>query len=195
MTDEQLRKYIADAQNGDSEATMKILDEFEQFRSNQVKRYSTKGLDYDDVKQEVDTLMCTAIMNYDPAKDPSPVRHITTFTKVKMWTYYRKEKNFFRGKKHILYPDMQALEKILESRNIEYYRHDDTEDIVIDSLVAEELLTCLSDREKECVIMYYMEDKTQQEIADYLNVDQATVSRAIASALEKLFMVPEGLSE
>lgn len=44
----------------------------------------------------------------------------------------------------------------------------------------------LTQRQRECVMLYYMENKKISEVAAELNIDKSTVSRHLSSARKKL---------
>lgn len=44
----------------------------------------------------------------------------------------------------------------------------------------------LTERQRDCVLMYYFKNMKMKEIADSLGLDNSTISRHISSALRKL---------
>ncbi len=56
---------------------------------------------------------------------------------------------------------------------------------IINSLMINQLLANLSEREKKIVLLRFFRDKTQSEIADIVGVSQVQISRIITRTLEK----------
>jgi RNA polymerase sigma-B factor len=59
-------------------------------------------------------------------------------------------------------------------------------DTVEDRLAARELLTRLTTREREVIVLRYLDGRSQQEIAEAIGVSQSYASRLIRAALDKL---------
>lgn len=55
-----------------------------------------------------------------------------------------------------------------------------------DKILVAELLEPLSPIERKILVMYYVEDMTQQSIADELRLGQPTISRTIAKCLDSI---------
>lgn len=61
------------------------------------------------------------------------------------------------------------------------------EDEVIEKIMVQDGMTdILTENQKEILIMYFLEDKTQDEIAEELHIHQSVVSRAKKRGVEKL---------
>ncbi|MCB5942885.1 sigma-70 family RNA polymerase sigma factor, partial [bacterium 210820-DFI.6.52] len=63
---------------------------------------------------------------------------------------------------------------------------EDEEDKVIDNLLLKEVLGKLDKRERQIIMLWYFEDKTQSEIGELLNISQVQVSRIEKKVLSKL---------
>lgn len=63
---------------------------------------------------------------------------------------------------------------------------EENEDAVVDKINLKEMVGKLPPRERQIVIMRYFQDKTQNEIAEKLNISQVQVSRLEKKILEKL---------
>lgn len=65
---------------------------------------------------------------------------------------------------------------------------DDVEQAVMTKLDTslEQMLACLTERQRQVIEMYYLQNMTQQKIADRLGINQRTVSYAIESATQRL---------
>ncbi len=50
----------------------------------------------------------------------------------------------------------------------------------------EEVLSCLTERQREIVTMYYLNEMTQQDVADALSLPQQYVDRVLKAALKKM---------
>lgn len=65
------------------------------------------------------------------------------------------------------------------------------EEKIVDRLTACELLSCLSSRERQVIVMRYLEEKTQSDAARRIGVSQVHVSRIERAALSKLRSMAE----
>ena len=63
---------------------------------------------------------------------------------------------------------------------------DEGEEEVLDKLTLKEMIGELPPRERQIVMMRYFQDKTQNEIAQKLNISQVQVSRLEKKILRKL---------
>ena len=63
---------------------------------------------------------------------------------------------------------------------------DEQEEDVLDKITLKEMISKLPPRERQIVIMRYFQDKTQNEIAEKLNISQVQVSRLEKKILTKL---------
>jgi len=62
----------------------------------------------------------------------------------------------------------------------------DEEENFIDKITLKEMISRLPPRERQIVVMRYFQDKTQNEIAEHLNISQVQVSRIEKKILSKL---------
>jgi RNA polymerase sigma factor (sigma-70 family) len=176
----KLTYYIQHGINveGDSEKHMlAIMEILSPFRKSLLKKYTGKGLEFDDIKQCIDMWIIESIYNYDPNLDNSPIRHITSSTRNKLWNHYRKEMNYFDPSKKTI-----SLEEINKEDEYMAFNEED----IIDKIILEEVLSSLTPIQRDVVTMYYIDDKKQKSIADELCINQSNVSRAIKRGISKI---------
>ncbi len=62
----------------------------------------------------------------------------------------------------------------------------DEEERITDKILIEELLTRITKKERQVIVLRYFKDKSQQQIADMLGISQVQVSRTEKKVLEKI---------
>ena len=63
---------------------------------------------------------------------------------------------------------------------------DEIEEDVINKVMIDEILSSLTKREKEIILLHYFRGKTQSEIAKYIGVSQVQISRIEKKAIERI---------
>ena len=63
---------------------------------------------------------------------------------------------------------------------------DEIEEGVINKVMIDEILSSLTDREKEIIFLHYFRGKTQSEIAKYIGVSQVQISRIEKKAMKRI---------
>lgn len=191
LTDGEVAKLILDAQNGDENSFEVIYRAFTPLRRAIARRYMNRGVDNNEVRQEVDAIFCAAVMNYDPTKDSSPKRHILSYTRIRASNFYRKQRKWLR-EAVIHYENIPQLEGILNKfGRLDEYMVTQEEEIV-SSLDAANILKSLNSRQQRIAFMYYFSDMTQEEISDVIGVDQSTISRSLSDIRNTLAYVIKG---
>ena len=83
------------------------------------------------------------------------------------------------------------------AENLDYIKNGSYKDIINDFTLGEEELMFvvnmkrLTERQKECFILYYFKDMTQCQVAKHLKIDQRTVNYHLARAKKKIVKVLE----
>lgn len=178
MDESKVLLLIRQSQSGDRVALEILMDQFYPFRKVLVQRFSDKGIDNDDLSQQIDLFFIESILLYDSKKDKSPIRHIVSKTKRDTWTYYRKEMNYFVYDDFVQWTDDDSDTNPLSIQT--------KEDDVVDEIVIRQAIDLIPERYRYIVELYYFESLTQQEIAERLGIDQSNVNRALKRAREKL---------
>jgi len=167
-----------------------ILTKLKPFRHALAKRFSGKGVEFDDIVQELDMKLIEAIYDYDETLDPSALRHVTAKTRNGVWNYYRKMMNYFDDNKRELSLSAEFGEYQYGSRW--FYPLDQLEDTawdeetIVQRLAVEEELAKLTPHQQRVLQMYFIEDRTQYDVAEELSITQANVSRAKNRAISQL---------
>lgn len=169
LSKEEVASLVSAAQRGDKNSLDVLFNDFKPFRHNLASAYVNKGLDIDDVIQQVDYLFIKAVLDYNPELDDNPIRHITASTRQRMYSTYRKE--LLYKKRH--------LPKGL-------FIHTGANDIDTSSVEVEDLITRTLTPEEALVVKLAMMGYLQVDAAEALSVSPPTVSRLFASARCKL---------
>lgn len=174
MNDMDILTEVIRAQSGDEESLNNLFNQFQPFRTSLLNRFSNKGLDNDDVRQQIDMFFVEAVLSYDHNKDDSPLRHIISKTRRDTWTYYRKEMGYFDPRR---IDDISAVDESDSSLVIL------EEDDIIDSIILRDAINKLPSNYQQVIKLYYFGHYTQEEIADMLSVNQSSVNRTLKRAL------------
>ncbi|WP_336784151.1 sigma-70 family RNA polymerase sigma factor [Paenibacillus illinoisensis] len=178
-----------------SSAVNYIYEKLKPFRYALARKFANKGVEFDDITQQIDLKLLEAIYDYDEAKDPSALRHLVSRTRNGIWNYYRKEMNYFDEDKITISLDALSLNSDMHSRKLgeksSYYDFIDDkktfdEDTIIEKIMLEDEMLKLTAHQREVLLMYYVDDKTQYNIAEELQINQANVSRAKKRGVENI---------
>lgn len=198
--DEIVKKLIWVAQNTEDEyireeSIVEVLEMFKPFRHSLSSKFSGKGVEFDDICQVIDLKLIEGILDYDERLDSSAIRHITSKARNGIFNYYKKEMNYFREDRKTVSIDNPSYyvshngfkENIYYMNNLDRDNKEEfNEDTLVDLILVRQELDSLTDRQKELINMYYMEDMTQEEIAEKLNINQANVSRTTKRGVRRL---------
>lgn len=175
-----------------------ILKQFEPFRKSLAKKFAGKGVEFDDICQQIDLKLIEGIWDYNELLDPSAIRHITSKARNGLWNYYRKEMDYFNEDRKTVSLDsgysveMNGWTPRLEDLKASYIESlmqqqvDFDEDAIIEKIMLEQELKSLTTHQKDILLMYYMSDMTQEEIAEELQIHQTNVSRATKRGVKRL---------
>jgi RNA polymerase sigma factor (sigma-70 family) len=193
-----LKALINAIQNSDSHETKEqamdiILSMFEPFRKSLAKKFSGKGVDFDDICQVIDLKLIEAMYDYDENLDDSAIRHITSKARNGIFNFYKKEMNYFKeDRKTISIESLRIAYEGGSGNDMFYFDSygvaDESfdENKIIDRIMIEQGLDNLTVHQKELINMYYLSDMRQDEIAEELQIHQANVSRATKRGVKKL---------
>lgn len=176
MSDQIILDLVRKAQQGDKESLSVLFDQFLPFRISLARQFAGKGVDRDEIKQQVDLFFIEAILGYDESKDPSPVRHITLKTRADIWGYYRRE---YRN----------------EMRNVSWTNQEAESPINFDDIInridVQDALLKLSKMQRTVVLMYFYDGMNQYMIAQELGINQSNVSRLLHRSINRLRKILE----
>lgn len=199
--EESINHYVKLAQKSTDrdkkkEAVAIVLEQLKPFRYSLAKRFYNKGVDFDDIVQQIDLKLLEAIHDYDESRDPSALRHLVSKARNGVWNFYRKEMCYFDNAKVTISLDVISLEtnsfrtkKKCQENEIGRkpdYSYDFggatsmsfNEGTILDNIIMEEELEKLTPRQREVLLMCFVDDMTQYDIAEELQINQANVSRA-----------------
>lgn len=168
-------------------ATEIVFELLKPFRYALAKKFANKGVDFDDIAQQIDLKLLEAIHDYDEEKDPSALRHLVSKARNGVWNYYRKEMNYFNEGRMTVSLDALTAggdcnQTGQQGEKSSYYDFIDDKTVfdegaIVERLLLEEELLKLTPHQREVLLMYYVDDRTQYSIAEELNINQANVSR------------------
>ena len=147
-----------------------------QFLFNMALKYTGKNYDAEDIVQET---MYTAYRNFHQLRDDEKCRQ--WLFAILRTTFLKEKRSFIRRPmlddgsgylKHLTDESADSLASLLEKKM-------DREDV-------QYALERLTEKHKSPVILYYMEDMTYQEIADYLEIPIGTVMSRLARAKKQM---------
>jgi RNA polymerase sigma factor (sigma-70 family) len=173
------------------EAISKIIEMLKPFRYALAKKFANKGVEFDDIAQQIDLKLIEAIYDYDEKKDPNALRHLVSKTRNGIWNYYRKEMNYFDEDKSPVSLDAIVAHNEMGIKTSYYDFVDDKsktfdEDQIIEKILLEEELAKITPHQREVLFMIFVDDMTQYSIAEELNINQANVSRAKRRGIENI---------
>jgi RNA polymerase sigma factor (sigma-70 family) len=171
-------------------ALEQIMETLKPFRYALAKKFANKGVEFDDIAQQIDLKLIEAIYDYDEKKDPSAIRHLVSKTRNGIWNYYRKEMNYFDENKCTV--SLETIVAIGEfGTNFDFHSFITDgkvfdENAIIEKILLDEELAKLTPHQREILFMIFVDDMTQYSIAEELNINQANVSRAKARGIESI---------
>lgn len=173
------------------EAIERIYKKLKPFRFALAKKFSNKGVEFDDIVQQIDLKLLEAIYDYDEDMDPSALRHLTSKARNGIWNYYRKEMNYFNTDKSTISLDAMLIQVGTTDYLVDFYSIIDgtigfDEDAIIDKITISDEISKLTPHQKEVLFMIFIDDMTQYSIAEELKINQANVSRAKKRGIESL---------
>jgi RNA polymerase sigma factor (sigma-70 family) len=193
-TEQEINNLVYIIQNSKSDEEKKdaldtIIIKLKPFRYNLAKKYFNKGIENEDIAQSIDLILIESIYGYDKSLDPSALRHITSRTRNNIWNFYRKEMNYFDDSKQSV-----SLDQIYHdygsggsyAQQSAFASNDFNEDSIIEKILLGEELAELTPHQREVLYLHFVDDKTQYDIAEELQINQSNVSRAKKRAIISL---------
>jgi RNA polymerase sigma factor (sigma-70 family) len=193
----EINRSVYLVQNSTGEERKKAMEQvykkLKPFRFGLARRFANKGVEFDDIVQQIDLKILEAIIDYDDSKDASALRHLISKARNGIWNYYRKEMNYFDSDKKSISLDTAWIKnsgaKSTEGESYEFviqHQEEFDEDKILDQIVIQEELDKLTPHQKEILFMYFIDDMTQYSIAEELSINQANVSRAKKRGVESI---------
>mgnify|MGYP000129397019 CR=1 FL=1 len=185
LNEQEIRRLIAEAQQGDAVALERIFREFKPFRYNLARRFMGKGIENEDVMQEVDCAFIESVLDYDPSFNSPPKLHIVSKTSRCVLGFYRKEllhRNRFvpRG---LLSEDDIYWKALMASTASRQHPSFDVDDSRVDIAV---FLEKLDPFDRVVFELAFEHGFTQCEIAESLGTYRSKVQRSLATTKVRL---------
>lgn len=185
LDDETLTKLINKSKDNDLESFDSIINSFRPLINSLIYKFSKMGLDKTEIKNEAESALARAILDYDQELDPSPIRHLSCRARYGIWNLYAKSMNYFKYPKPLMFGDFTQLRKKININNSDV-RNENWEDDVLDALELKRAIEILPVNQKRIIQLYFYDDMTQSEIAEQLGCWQTAVSWNILSAIKQL---------
>lgn len=164
-----------------------VIERFDPLINSLSSRFSNiGGSSKEDIYQQVVLRIIESVYDYDREKDNSVVRHIVCRARNSAWNYYKKDMNYFRPERTTVSLYEQDFGDDREVISLSKKHSVVNEDAILLSIIIDDKFSGLTERQEEVMRMFYLEDKSQYEIADELNINQSNVSRIIKRALRTL---------
>lgn len=177
LTDVETKELVFQAQQGDKEKLTELYNAFEDFRLNLAKSFYGKGVDWEDIQQEVDKNFMLSVYGYDPNKSDSAILHIVSRTKRTTLNYYNTELEYKNNVtlKPIIYPEDGLV---------------GTLDVSEEYLDFIDEVSDFSDEEKKVIFYYFVLGYTQEETAREIGISRMKVQR-ISQKIKKINFFPK----
>lgn len=178
-------KLALKAKEGDMGAKEEIISRLEPLVLSSIKRYYYKREEFEDLVQDGNIKILECIQDFDPKKGVYFLGYVKTVLRYMYLDKHKERIHFSLNEKvgdgederiDLLVSDEDILESILNHEEVEELRR---------------VLNVLTERQKEVVILFYMERLSLGDIAEKLGISYRTVVNTKTNALKKL---NEGLS-
>lgn len=182
MDNETVKDLIKRIQNGDSTAMDCLYKDFRIFGNNIMSKYSNKGVDSQDIKQQIDLSFCEGVNIYDENLfDNAPV-YLIKKVKNDVWTFYRKEQGYKKVKGNDILIDSTELEEMIPRQGDECL----SRELMDLGVIIHSALEYLSEDDKQIIEWYYFKELTQEEIGLKIGISKQGVEKKLKRILKKL---------
>ena len=177
----EIERLISKSNKGEEESKEELIKRLQPLIISSIRRYYNKVNEYDDLIQEGNLVVLQCLKNYDKNKGTYFLGYVKTMLK---FTYLNKhkEKTCFSINQPVNGGEGELVD-ILESKKespLDLLLEKENYDLLY------EALNILTDRQREVVIYFYVEDLSIGQIAEKLNITYRTVINTKTRALEKL---------
>lgn len=174
-------KLVEEAIKGNKEALEEIIDRLQPLIISSIRKYYNKGNEYEDLIQEGNLTILESLKDFDPSRGV----HFLGYIKLNLKYLYlnkHKRKIHLSLNEPVGNGEVEAID-LLESKA------KDAIDILLEderSLELNMALERLTERQKEVVLLFYMENMSMEEIGKKLGISYRTVVNLKTKALENL---------
>lgn len=179
---QELDKLVQSAKGGDKSSKEEIIKCLNPLIYTSIKRYYNKGSDYEDLMQQGRLLVLECIENHDNSKGAYFLGYVKLMLKY-LYLNKHKEKKVNSLNESIGKDGEDELIDLLESKELGLL---DQYLGVEESLELRQALSSLTDRQREVIIYFYIENLSIPEISKKLNITYRTVINTKTNALVKL---------
>lgn len=174
-------KLVEEAIKGNKEALEEIIDRLQPLIISSIRKYYNKGNEYEDLIQEGNLTILESLKDFDQSRGV----HFLGYIKLNLKYLYlnkHKRKIHLSLNEPVGDGEVEAID-LLESKD------KDAIDILLEderSLELNMALERLTERQKEVVLLFYMENMSMEEIGKKLGISYRTVVNLKTKALENL---------
>lgn len=174
-------KLVKEAKMGDMIAKEEIINRLQPLVLSSIKRYYYKRNEFQDLVQDGNIKILECIEDFDPDKGVHFLGYVKTMLKFMYLDKHKKKIHSSLNEKAgegdseiidlLVSNDKNILESILDKEEVDNLR---------------DVLEILTDRQKEIIILFYIERMSMEEIASKLGIAYRTVVNTKTTALKKL---------
>lgn len=188
---QELDQLVVKAKGGDKSSKEEIIKCLNPLIYTSIKRYYNKGSDYEDLMQQGRLIVLECIENHDNSKGAYFLGYVKTMLKY-LYLNKHKERKVNSLNESIGEDGEDELIDLLESKELglldQYLKAEE-------SFQLRQALSSLTERQREVIVYFYIENLSIPEISKRLNITYRTVVNTKTNALVKLrkFLEIEGV--
>lgn len=174
-------KLVKKAKSGDKGAKEEIITRLQPLIMSSIKRYYYKREEFEDLVQEGNIKILECIEDYEPSKGVHFLGYVKTMLKYMYLDKHKRKVHTSLNEKIgegdseiidlLVSDDKDILESILDKEEVDKLR---------------KILGNLTERQRQIIILFYMERISMGDIASKLGVSYRTVVNTKTTALKKL---------
>lgn len=174
-------KLVSEAKKGDKSSTEEIINKLRPLLVSSIRRYYNKPNEYDDLMQDGIICILESIKEFDESKEV----HFLGYIKSKLKYLYlnkHKEKIHLSLNEPIGEDDGEIIDLLVSD-------HKDAVEIIIEdetSTLVKKSLDKLTERQKQVILLFYMEKMNMYEIGKALGISYRTVVNLKTTAVNNL---------
>lgn len=178
---EKVNNLLKASKCGDLEAVEDLLNQLKPLILSSIRRYYNRGELYDDLIQEGYEVILLAIDSYDPERGVYFLGYIKMQLKYHYLNKHKERKTF-------------SVNKVIDNNGTEWIDlipdgKKEILEIIVNrerSLALLNSLSCLTERQREIVLDFYVDDLSIGEIGEKLGLAYRTIVNTKTKALKKL---------
>lgn len=184
LTREEVKLLVAQAQKGDKNAMAKLYEAFLPFQITLAQHYRGPGISYEDLLQQIGAIFIESVQTYDDSFSDNPTTHIISRTRWHTLRYYQNE---YKTNDRFIPNDTDNIINLIDDREAEDSIYKGDVDTLFDRVRISVFLDVLTEDEREIFDLYFVDDLSQEQISEVLDVPRSYVVRKLKAIREKFF--------